>query len=104
VIRPEALRLIEAAQAAGGRELSPIRNAWLAALEVKAHAGQGRTTKRRRPEPRGTRALTPGGGGNRLGTDFFDPPRLIGFQAHVIAAAAPAQGGLSRPGRRARPA
>jgi hypothetical protein len=77
----EALRLIEAAQAAGGRDLSPTRSAWLAAMEAKAHAGLGDARRSAVALGRADRALSrPGSAPNRLGTDFFDPPRLVGFQ------------------------
>jgi transcriptional regulator with XRE-family HTH domain len=77
----EALRLIEAAQTAGGRELSPTRGAWLAALEAKAHAGLRDARRSAVALGRAERSLSrPGSVGNRLGTDFFDAPRLVGFQ------------------------
>lgn len=84
----EAWRLIEAAQAAGGRELSPTRRAWLAALEAKAHAGLGDAKRSTAALVRAERALgnLPAAAGNRLGTDFFDAPRLVGFRgaSHLL--------------------
>lgn len=77
----EALRLIEAAQATGGRTLSPTRGAWLAALEARAHAGLEDARRSAIALGRAERALSRSAvAGSRLGTDFFDPPRLLGFQ------------------------
>jgi hypothetical protein len=81
----EALRLIQAAQAAGGRALSPTRGAWLAALKAKAHAGLGDARRSAIALARAERTLSvPGSEGNRLGTDFFDPPRLMGFEGSSL--------------------
>jgi tetratricopeptide (TPR) repeat protein len=80
----EALRLI---QAAGGRELSPTRRAWLAALEAKAYAGLGDAKRSAAALVRAERALArPPAAGSRLGTDFFDVPRLVGFRgaSHLL--------------------
>jgi hypothetical protein len=83
----EALQLIEAAQAAGGRELSPTRRAWLAALEAKAHAGLGDAKRSAAALVRAERALAHlPAAESRLGTDFFDAPRLVGFRgtSHLL--------------------
>jgi hypothetical protein len=77
----EALRLIEAAQEVGGRELSSTRLAWLAALKAKAYAGLGDAKRCANALERAEHALTRRTSGeNAPGTDFFDVPRLAGFQ------------------------
>ncbi len=82
-----ALALIQQGQAFAGRAATPTRRAWLAAMEAKAYAGLGDPRACSEALGRATHALEQvGSGGNRLGTDFFDVPRLLAFKGTCSAA------------------
>jgi hypothetical protein len=76
-----ALALIQQGQAFAGQAATATRRAWLAAMEAKAHAGLGHASACDDALGRAAdaieRAEAPE---NRLGTDFFDLPRLLAFK------------------------
>jgi hypothetical protein len=82
-----ALRLLQEAQDRARGHVSPSRLAWLAALEARAHAGLGDSAASLAALGRADRAIEraePEGG--RFANDFFDRPRLAGFQgtSHLL--------------------
>jgi tetratricopeptide (TPR) repeat protein len=82
-----ALALLQEAQDRARSHVSHSRLAWLAALEVRAHAGLGDAAASRAALGQADRAIEraePEGG--RFATDFFDRPRLAGFRgtSHLL--------------------
>ncbi len=76
-----ALAMIQQGQAFGGQAVSATRRAWLAAMEAKAYAGLGDARACFEALGRATDAIEHAGPPeNRLGTDFFDVPRLLAFK------------------------
>jgi hypothetical protein len=76
-----ALRLLQEAQDRAAGHVTPSRNAWLAAMEARAHAGLGDARSSLAALGRAEAAIEraePDGG--PFGTDFFDLPRLAGFR------------------------
>ncbi len=80
-----ALVLVQQGQTFAGRATTPTRHAWLTAMEAKAHAGLGDARACSEALGRAANALEqPGSSGNRLGTDFFDVPRLFAFKGTCL--------------------
>ncbi len=76
-----ALALIQQGQMFAGQVVTVTRRAWLAAMEAKAHAGLGDARACSEALGRATDAIEhTGSPKNRLGTDFFDMPRLLAFK------------------------
>jgi hypothetical protein len=76
-----ALALIQQGQAFAGQAVTATRRAWLAAMEAKAHAGLGDSWACSEALGQATDAIENAGPAeNRLGTDFFDVPRLLAFK------------------------
>ncbi len=76
-----ALALIEQGQAFAGQAVTATRRAWLAAMEAKAHAGLADATACDDALGRAADAIEHAEASeNRLGTDFFDLPRLLAFR------------------------
>jgi hypothetical protein len=76
-----ALALIQQGQAVAGHAVTATRRAWLAAMEAKAHAGLGDARACDDALGRGADAIERAEASeNRLGTDFFDRPRLLAFK------------------------
>jgi tetratricopeptide (TPR) repeat protein len=76
-----ALALIQQGQAFAGQAVTATRRAWLAAMEAKAHAGLGDARPCSEALGQATDAIENAGPAeNRLGTDFFDVPRLLAFK------------------------
>jgi hypothetical protein len=76
-----ALALIQQGQAFVDHSMTATRRAWLAAMEAKAHAGLGDARACDDALGRAAAAIERGEASeNRLGTDFFDLPRLLAFK------------------------
>jgi tetratricopeptide (TPR) repeat protein len=76
-----ALRLLQEAQDRAHGHVRQSRLAWLAALEAKAHAGLGDSAGSLAALARAEHAIERAEpADSRLGTDFFDRPRLVGFR------------------------
>ncbi len=76
-----ALALIQQGQAFARQPVTGTRRAWLAAMEAKAHAGLADPRACDDALGRAADAIEHAGPSeNRLGTDFFDLPRLLAFK------------------------
>ena len=76
-----ALALIQQGQAFARQPVTATRRAWLAAMEAKAHAGLADATACDDALGRAADAIEHAEASeNRLGTDFFDLPRLLAFR------------------------
>lgn len=77
----EALLLIETAQRPAQRGASPVRRAWLHALEARAHAAMGNVQRCLAALDRSDRELDRGQAANiNPVLDFFDEPRLLAIK------------------------